>query len=509
MSQQPPYGLPSRGLWPVLICLLCLLAAFSVLLLNGRPLFYFDSVGYVNQGTSILRMVVPSDWLLPGPVVDAAALTGNAVAGSADTVAAAPVNTTVNGSRSAIFAVVMAALYHMHLLALLPVIGALTVLAALWLPLRVVRRQITGTPPLPWLIGLPLLMAAAGSLPFYIAYLMPDIFAPVLILICAGLVAFGPDMQKREILLAAALGLIAVLLHPSHLLIAAVMLPVVLACAAGRRGWWLAPLIVAGLVLGGAAERLLFRSAVKELTKSEVTYFPFITARMIADGPGLTYLETHCPDAAIPTCVLHAALSLSDDPMRLTASHIAFETSPELGSFRRMSQEDQRRVVDDQIGFLKAVVLDNPIGVVTGVLRNTLIQAYMNSVEMTIAANDSLALVSQSLPDSGLQRGRLVQDRNWLPPVETSHRILYGLSLAVIALVLALPGRVAWQIKLFAAVILLGILANAFVCGAVSQPANRYGARVIWLLPMLAGLLSLFAWPKRRAVMLAQMEDPA
>ena len=89
------------------------------------------------------------------------------------------------------------------------------------------------------------------------------------------------------------------------------------------------------------------------------------------------------------------------------------------------------------------------------------------------------------------------------------HRVVYGLSLAVIAIILVWPGRVAGKIKLFAVVILLGILANAFVCGAVSQPANRYGARVIWLLPMLAGLLSLFVLPRRSALVMAQTEDSA
>ena len=508
MSRQPPYSLPARGLWPVLICLLCLLAAFSVLLLNGRPLFYFDSVGYINQGTSILRMVVPSDWLTQDPVA-AAAVASDAVAGSVGPVAAAPADTTVNGSRSAIFALVLAALYHAHLLVLLPIIGTLALLAALWLPLRVARRLIAAAPPLSWLIWLPLLVAAAGSLPFYIAYLMPDLFAPVLILICASLVAFGPEMRRWEILLAAALGLVAVLLHPSHLLIATVMVPVVLLCAAGRRGWWVAPLVVAGLAFGGVAEQFLFRSAVKELTKSEVTYFPFLTARMIADGPGMAYLDAHCPDMEIPTCALHTALSLSDNPMRLTASHITFETSAELGSFRRMPQAEQRRVADDQLEFLQAVVFDNPLGVITSVLRNTLIQADLNSVEMTIASDDSLALVRRLLPGSGLEQGRLLADRNWLPAVNAVHRVVYGLSLAVIAIILVWPGRVAGQIKLFAVVILLGILANAFVCGAVSQPANRYGARVIWLLPMLAGLLSLFVLPRRSALVMAQTEDSA
>ncbi len=40
--------------------------------------------------------------------------------------------------------------------------------------------------------------------------------------------------------------------------------------------------------------------------------------------------------------------------------------------------------------------------------------------------------------------------------------------------------------------LLFGILANALVCGGISQPATRYGARVIWLLPLAATILVLF-----------------
>ena len=47
------------------------------------------------------------------------------------------------------------------------------------------------------------------------------------------------------------------------------------------------------------------------------------------------------------------------------------------------------------------------------------------------------------------------------------------------------------DIKLFALFILIGIAVNALVCGGVSQPADRYGARVMWLLPFTAAFLLL------------------
>ena len=489
----PDAYIPRRShdrFWPLALAGLCVIAGLAVFLLNGGPLFYFDTVGYVEQGTSVLRMVVPHDWLVHG-----------ATAGPGGGGPAAPDDKTVNGSRSAIFSVFLAVLYHAHLFRAFPVVGAAFVLAAIWLPMRVALRRSEGVPPLWMVLLLPLLAACAGSLPFYLAFLMPDIFAAVLILVCASLVAFGPEMRRWEVLVSVALGLASVLAHPSHLLIVAVMVPVcfVLALLGGRRGWWIAPLMVLAMLLGGAGERLLFRSAVEVATKSEVTYFPFLTARIIADGPGLAYLETHCPDPAIPTCLLHAALSQSDDPMRLTATHIVFATSPEIGSFRRMALEDQKRVVQDQRNFVREVVLTDPVGVLSSLVRNTANQADMNSVEMTVPSPGVAASVSEDLPAADLGAGRLIADREaWLPQVETAHRVIYLLSLALIGLLVLWPNRLMWQLRLFAAAILLGIVANAFICGAVSQPANRYGARVIWLLPMLAAMLAVFAWPRHQ-----------
>jgi hypothetical protein len=42
-----------------------------------------------------------------------------------------------------------------------------------------------------------------------------------------------------------------------------------------------------------------------------------------------------------------------------------------------------------------------------------------------------------------------------------------------------------------ATVVVLAFLANAFVCGALSNPHDRYGARIVWLGPLLL-LMMLF-----------------
>jgi hypothetical protein len=52
---------------------------------------------------------------------------------------------------------------------------------------------------------------------------------------------------------------------------------------------------------------------------------------------------------------------------------------------------------------------------------------------------------------------------------------------------------------LFCAVIFFGVLGNAIVCGALSAPRDRYQARVIWLVPLVA----LLQHERRRSLLAA------
>ncbi|MCB0010135.1 MAG: hypothetical protein KDE04_26905, partial [Anaerolineales bacterium] len=195
---------------------------------------------------------------------------------------------------------------------------------------------------------------------FYIAYLMPDIFAPTLLLSAGVLAAFGRDLRGWEIALATFIALSSIVMHPSHLLIAIGLLPVAVAIGliSGLRRWWIGPLALALAAGIGLAERVAIPMAASKISDgAEVVYLPILTARIIVDGPGWDYLEAHCPDADIPTCALYESLSRPGDPMRMTATHIVFETSPELGSYRLLDKETQRRIGQSQTGFFRDVLL--------------------------------------------------------------------------------------------------------------------------------------------------------
>ncbi len=470
---------------------LAVIACLSVFLINGRPLFYFDTVGYISQGHSGLsKLGIRGESPLTLRRIESGG------AGVPDTTEI-EADHTVDGSRSTVYALVTAAFARIGAVEGLIALNVIAVLMAVWLPMRVAARRWGLHLPVAQAVAMPVIVASLGSLPFFVAYLMPDTFAPVLLLVIATLTVFSRQMKNWEIVLAVALGSFAIVSHLSHLAIATLLVPAaaLVSVILSRRRWWLAPALIAIIVGIGFAEQSVLRSAAKSVANSEVVIKPYITARLIQDGPGLTYLDTHCPNEAIPTCKLHAALQLSDDPYRITATHIVFETSERLGSFRLMTPEDQKTVADDQIGFFFDVLFDQPVATVAAFLKNTFIQSGWVSVDMTIP-NDNI--IAQNAGVTGLlsgdfDHGRITRNIGWLGPLTVAQEVFYVLCLVVIVALIVLPRRVPGEVKALAIMVLLGVLANALVCGGISQPATRYGARVIWLLPLVAAILVIFA----------------
>ncbi|MBC7143194.1 MAG: hypothetical protein H5U18_13725, partial [Rhodobacteraceae bacterium] len=471
----------------------------------GRPLFYFDTVGYISQGHSALRQLgIKGESPLAARIEKLEAeKAANIAAGLAEPdMAEIEAANTVDGSRSSVYALATGITARMHFLEGLIFLNVAAVLVALWLPMRVAARRWGLPVPVSQAVAMPVIVASLGSLPFFIAYLMPDTFAPVLLLVVATLTVFARHMRPWEILLAVALGALAIVSHLSHLAIGVLMVPAsaLVSVILSRRRWWLPPALVLVIVGIGFAEQSVLRSAAKAMSDSEVVIKPYITARLIQDGPGMTYLDRHCPDDTIPTCKLHAALQWSDDPYRITATHIVFETSARLGSFRLMTPKDQKAVADDQIGFFFEVLKDQPVATVMAFLKNTFIQSGWVAVDLTIPSDK---IVAQNADVTGLafstfDHGRITRDTGWLGPLTTWHEVFYLLSLVVILALVLLPRRVPGEVKALAVMVILGILANALVCGGISQPSTRYGARVVWLLPLIATVLLIFARRARK-----------
>lgn len=466
---------------------LAFLACTIVAIINHGALYYFDTAGYLEQGKDALSSL----GLYPEATIET---TADTVATSNDT----DENGAVVGSRAVIYSFLLTAAQFSAGINAMVVLQSVALILAVWLPARVCTRLFKlNNRSVAMVTAIPILAGALGSLPFYAAYLMPDIFAPILILVAGAFAVFAREMTRGETLLGLALGLAAVVVHPSHLLIAALLVPLVALASLilSRKEWWLAPFLVGLLLVGGLIERVIFSRTVETVQSSEVIYLPFLTARTIADGPGLAVLEDNCPDPEIATCTLYAALQKSADPWRLTATHIIFEKSQELGSYRLLSPEDQRLVAQEQIRFFQRVLMERPLGLIGAFISNTLKQANLFSVQFTIPTTSTLVSVNNitdTAPES-FANARLLDQRDALRWLKNIHGVVYAISVLLIVVIVVLPQNAPpLAVRAFAMVILCGILINAFVCGGVSQPSDRYGARVAFLLPIAASFIVLF-----------------
>lgn len=475
-----------NGSWLTATVLMCL----ALWPLNRAPLFYVDTAAYLAQGNAILDSI--SSMLGNSVLSDSAP-------GTAET-GQAPKDDVVIGSRSATYAVFLTLLNRIAGLGSVLIVQSVLFVFTVWLAVRLAARSTMpspGGPPANTSRTAALMVGGAclGSAPFYTIYLMPDIFTPMLILLIAALTLFTGAMRPWEMAAATLIGAAAVTTHPSNMLIGGLLLAgatLVAIVLRPRRGW-LGLLLVTVILATGFAERAIFTTTTQIVRKAEVIYLPFLTVRFIVDGPGMDRLASVCPDPGFATCALYD--QLKDHPLRMSATKILFDQSEELGSFARLDQETQKRISQEQGTFFADVAKTHPVGVGLAILGNAIDQIGYVSIIMNLPIQNTLermARITATVPES-LYPARWTEIPSWLTTVEALHRAVYWIAGILMTLLLLQPRNGApLAIRGFAIIVVGGVVANALVCGGISQPAERYGARVIFLLPMMAVMLAAF-----------------
>uniref|UniRef100_UPI001E48F9EE hypothetical protein n=1 Tax=Roseomonas rosulenta TaxID=2748667 RepID=UPI001E48F9EE len=354
----------------------------------------------------------------------------------------------------------------------------------LWLAQRAARGGITPGAHVALCAGL----AALTSLPWFASTLMPDVFAAVapLCLLLLGLARnrFSPGEAAWLTLL----GAFAVAAHLSHLPTA---LALVVFVAVATRGV-LAPLRAA-LPIAVAAGALVAANA---WAFGKPTLSPhgavFLLARLQADGPAAHTIRSACPRAGWHLCAFAARMPMDSDHFLWSA-----EGPPNRQPNGTPIPMGAMRLAPEASEIIARTLRERPGEVAAAMARNTLAQAGMVAVGDTLG-NRHLAASARraiaTMPASELAAfDAAAQMRGDLPalaaPFLLPHRpaLLASLALALAGLVLAL-----WRGDRVRAALVVGLLVavavNAFATGALSAPVDRYGARIIWLLPLAAML---------------------
>ncbi|MEO3474734.1 hypothetical protein AAFN86_22915 [Roseomonas sp. CAU 1739] len=366
-----------------------------------------------------------------------------------------------------------------------PVLAQVVILShLLWLTQRAMRGEATVAGHLLLCGGLAVLTSA----PWFAVTLMPDVFAGIAPL-CLLLLGFARDrLTLAEAVWLVLLGAVAVAAHLSHLPTA---LALVVFIGIAARG--VVPALRAALPVAIAMGGLV---AVNAWATGRPTLSPngavFLLARLQADGPAAATIRAHCPRAGWHLCGFVDRLPMDSDTFLWDA-----QSPPNRTLAGQPIPMGGMRLAPEAQDIIAATLREHPLEVAQAMARNTLMQARMFEVGDTLGNRHLAASARRAvarLPASELEAfDDAAQMRGELPMMAQSLLApQVPVVLACLALVLVALLRAAWRRDRAVAGMLLGMLVaiavNAFATGALSLPADRYQARIIWLLPLAAAL---------------------
>ena len=356
----------------------------------------------------------------------------------------------------------------------------------LWLMQRVVRSD---AQPL-WHIGLCAFVALATAAPFSAALLMPDVFAPMVVLGLFLLGFGGAALSRWEHAYLVALVALGIAAHLAHLPLALGLCCVAVALRLWR---YKARLVVMVLPVVIAVAALLLTNAIGHGRIALSPYGSvFLLARLQEDGPASAVLKARCPDVGWYLCAFTDRLPMpANDFLWAPDSPVNRDAA---GAPRFLGGA----MLAPEAGQIIAETLRTaPLGVLRAMAANMLAQLASFSIGDTLDnAHFAVAVrprIEQGFPARALaafDQARQAQDL-----LQDAVLPLNPLHLLVVLLALPMLLWSAWRGQSFALPLVLFVLAavlgNALICGGLSAPHPRYGARIMWLLPMTALLLVL------------------
>jgi hypothetical protein len=363
---------------------------------------------------------------------------------------------------------------------------ALLTVWVLWLMLRAHAL----TTPLILLVTAAAL-SIATSLSWLVSTLLTDIFAGVSVLALYLVTLRGNALERWERWALIVLIAFSAATHTATLAVLLALLAAGLVVAVVRRG--IVPFT--GLMQGGFAilisVALLFAANFAVAGRLAWTpgggAIPF--GRMLQAGIVARYLAERCPDPRLPKLCANRE-KLPDNADLFFWGSDLFD---ELGRFEGLGEE-MRIVVRESLTAYPAAQLKAALAATAEQLVRVA-TGYGVHTEIWHTAWIVETMAPASFPT--MQAARQQRGELSFTAINRLHVPVAWGSMLLLVAVLALAARRREFAGLgeLAAVVALAILANAAVCGALSNPNDRYGARMVWLATLV---VLLVPWMRRR-----------
>ena len=357
-----------------------------------------------------------------------------------------------------------------------------------WVLALLLRAQGLGRKPL-LLLGVVAALSVLTTLPWLTAILLTDIFCGLSVLALYLLLLRNETLGRYERIGLVVLIAVSAATHNATL---AVLLGL-LACAAVLRfiRKERIPLAnlgrgVVALVLGCALVFAADFIVVRRLAWTPGG-FALSFGRMLQDGIVKKYLDEHCPEPSLRLCAYKDELP-NDADVWFWGSAL-FDR---LGRFAGLGPEMAKIVLDSVIDYPGLQI--ETAAIATG---RQLIDVHSGEGVLPIVTH-TYRIIERYMPQLAPAMHAARQQKGELSfnAINALHYPLALIAMALLPVLIWLAWRGALPVAFgeFAATMTLALLGNAFVCGALANPHNRYGARIVWLAVLAVMLAALTLW---------------
>ena len=339
-------------------------------------------------------------------------------------------------------------------------------------------------------------LAVLTALPWFAAQLMPDIWAPAAVMSLYLLACRSSWLRRWEKLLLAVAVAFAM---ASHMATSALVLGLAAAIALLRlvgprlslpRPRLAGPMAAASLGILTALGSNLALAGKFTFTPGGIN---FLFARLIDTGLVARYLDDNCPDPTIRLCSYRHRLlpEVGDAWLTLGDAWLWYEQSPlyDLGGWEAF--EDEAR------GFVIGTLVAYPRAHLRAAIDGTLAQLVMVETGdwLTSPASDTRRVIESVAPGSAMAyRTARQQQGDYDFSIDNLVHVPVALTatlLLPLVIWLARWRMVRPSVGLFAAVVLLSLVGNAVICGALANPHHRYQSRLVPLASLVVVVAAL------------------
>ncbi|MGA1983924.1 MAG: hypothetical protein ABSG84_15840 [Acidobacteriaceae bacterium] len=344
------------------------------------------------------------------------------------------------------------------------------------------------------------LLSLTTSLAWYVCFIMPDILGPLLYLAVYLLVFAHETLSTREKCAVAVIAAWAMAAHSTHLMLAIglwVLLDLLFVLRwppLRERGRAIGSVV--GIILVVAAGQMALHGYLYGKATLLGNRMPYTMARFVADGPGRWYLQAHCGTLDWAICARvhdlpNGALPDNDDDFLWADGGVWAGATP----------EQQEQMLREEWPLVLATARAYP-GAQVRVSLNNFGTELTNFGLWDFTPNPWMGSeIDKVLPGALPTYLRTREAQSRLPTdffTAVQQWVVLASALAIVVCVPLLWRRRRWRVLGLVTVLVPAVIANAFLTAVFSEVDSRYQSRVVWLIPLLAGLIMLDLLEQRR-----------